>query len=177
MFVETEHVLRTPPNAAEKLDELNEAGVIWFQMIIAASYAGVAGALVDLVLRERRGSAADRARLCLLIDTAAFLVEGIARRIMDGDLGNDCAAASLFTRFSVQDVITRAVAQAVEMLGGMAYIASPKIAYLAAAAQAVVFHPVPAEHERGGRRLLRGQAALLLLIPASPGRVTSSSRR
>ncbi|GAA0478660.1 acyl-CoA dehydrogenase family protein [Streptomyces sp. NPDC046215] len=141
VFVETEHVLRTPPNAAEKLDELNEAGVIWFQMIIAASYAGVAGALVDLVLRERRGSAADRARLCLLIDTAAFLVEGIARRIMDGDLGNDCAAASLFTRFSVQDVITRAVAQAVEMLGGMAYIASPKIAYLAAAAQAVVFHP------------------------------------
>ncbi|WP_370418185.1 acyl-CoA dehydrogenase [Streptomyces sp. QH1-20] len=141
VFVEEEHILRTPPNAAEQLDELNEAGVIWFQMIVAASYTGVASALVDLVLRERRGSAADRARLCLLIDTAAFLVEGVARRIMDGDLGNDCAAASLFTRFSVQDIITRAVGQAVEMLGGMAYIASPKIAYLASAAQAVVFHP------------------------------------
>ncbi|MET9643328.1 acyl-CoA dehydrogenase family protein [Streptomyces syringium] len=141
VFVEAEHILRTPPNAAEKLDELNEAGVIWFQMIVAASYTGVASALVDLVLRERRGSAADRARLCLLIETAAFLVEGVARRIMDGDLGNDCAAASLFTRFSVQDIITRAVGQAVEMLGGMAYIASPKIAYLASAAQAVVFHP------------------------------------
>ncbi|MEU2851440.1 acyl-CoA dehydrogenase family protein [Streptomyces syringium] len=141
VFVEAEHILRTPPNAAEKLDELNEAGVIWFQMIVAASYTGVASALVDLVLRERRGSAADRARLCLLTETAAFLVEGVARRIMDGDLGNDCAAASLFTRFSVQDIITRAVGQAVEMLGGMAYIASPKIAYLASAAQAVVFHP------------------------------------
>ncbi|MGX8904905.1 acyl-CoA dehydrogenase [Streptomyces netropsis] len=141
VFVEEEHILRTPPNAAEKLDELNEAGVIWFQMIVAASYTGVASALVDLVLRERRGAAADRARLCLLIETAAFLVEGVARRIMDGDLGNDCAAASLFTRFSVQDIITRAVGQAVEMLGGMAYIASPKIAYLASAAQAVVFHP------------------------------------
>ncbi|MFD7236774.1 acyl-CoA dehydrogenase [Streptomyces syringium] len=141
VFVEEEHILRTPPNAAEQLDELNEAGVIWFQMIVAASYTGVASALVDLVLRERRGSAADRARLCLLIETAAFLVEGVARRIMDGDLGNDCAAASLFTRFSVQDIIIRAVGQAVEMLGGMAYITSPKIAYLASAAQAVVFHP------------------------------------
>ncbi|WP_116210500.1 acyl-CoA dehydrogenase family protein [Streptomyces olivoreticuli] len=141
VFVESEHILRTPPNAAEKLDELNEAGVIWFQMIIAASYTGVASALVDLVLRNGRGSAAERAQLCLLVETAAFLVEGVARRIMDGDLGNDCAAASLFTRFSVQDIITRTVGQAVEMLGGMAYIASPKIAYLASAAQAIVFHP------------------------------------
>lgn len=141
VWVAAEHILRTPPNAAEKLDELNEAGVIWFQMIVAASYTGVASALVDLVLRDRRGSAADRARLCLLIESAAYLVEGVARRIMDGDLGNDCAAASLFTRFSVQDIITRAVGQAVEMLGGMAFIGSPKIAYLATAAQAVVFHP------------------------------------
>ncbi|MEU1313391.1 acyl-CoA dehydrogenase family protein [Streptomyces cinnamoneus] len=141
VFVEEDHILRTPPNAAEKLDELNEAGVIWFQMIVAATYTGVASALVDLVLREQRGSAAERAQLCLLVESAANLVEGVARRIMDDDLGNDCAAASLFTRFSVQDLITRAVAQAVEMLGGMAYIASPRIAYLASAAQAVVFHP------------------------------------
>ncbi|MER5360819.1 acyl-CoA dehydrogenase family protein [Streptomyces sp. NPDC002785] len=141
VFVTHEDFLQPPPSAAEKLDELNEAGVIWFQMIIAASYTGVASALVDLVLQKQRGSAAERAHLCLLIETAAFLVEGIARRIMDGDLGNDCAAASLFTRFSVQDLITRAVGTAVEMLGGMAYISSPKIAYLASAAQAIVFHP------------------------------------
>ncbi|MGA4843574.1 acyl-CoA dehydrogenase [Streptomyces sp. G45] len=141
VFARAEHVLRAPANAAEKLDELNEAGVIWFQMIVAASYTGVASALVDLVLRERRGPAGERAQLCLLIESAASLVEGVARRIMDGDLGNDCAAASLFTRFSVQDIITRAVSQAVEMLGGMAFVTSPRIACLASAAQAVVFHP------------------------------------
>ncbi|WP_055701150.1 acyl-CoA dehydrogenase family protein [Streptomyces silaceus] len=141
VFAGAEHILRAPTNAAEKLDELNEAGVIWFQMIVAASYTGVASALVDLVLRKERGSAGERARLCLLIDSAASLVEGVARRIMDDDLGNDCAAASLFTRFSVQDIITRAVGQAVEMLGGIAFITSPKIACLASAAQAVVFHP------------------------------------
>ncbi|MFI6645408.1 acyl-CoA dehydrogenase family protein [Streptomyces sp. NPDC050504] len=141
VFARAEHILRAPTNSAEKLDELNEAGVIWFQMIVAASYTGVASALVDLVLRQERGSADERARLCLLIDSAASLVEGIARRIMDDDLGNDCAAASLFTRFSVQDILTRAVGQAVEMLGGIAFITSPRIAYLASAAQAVVFHP------------------------------------
>ncbi|MER5968451.1 acyl-CoA dehydrogenase family protein [Streptomyces sp. NPDC002055] len=141
VFVEEDQILRTPPNAAEKLDELNEAGVIWFQMIVAASYTGVASSLVDLVLRDRRGSAAERAQLCLLVETAVSLVEGVARRIMDDDLGNDCAAASLFTRFSVQDLLVRAVGQAVEMLGGIAYITSPKVAYLASAAQAIVFHP------------------------------------
>ncbi|WP_409235467.1 acyl-CoA dehydrogenase [Streptomyces sp. PA5.6] len=141
VFAGAEHVLRAPANADERLDELNEAGVIWFQMIVAASYTGVASALVDLVLRHERGSADERARLCLLIDSAASLVDGVARRIMDDDLGNDCAAASLFTRYSVQDILTRTVGQAVEMLGGMAFITSPKIAYLASAAQAVVFHP------------------------------------
>ncbi|QEU96828.1 acyl-CoA dehydrogenase family protein [Streptomyces kanamyceticus] len=141
VFAGPEHVLRAPANAAEELDKLNEAGVIWFQMIVAASYTGVASALVDLVLSRRRGSAEERARLCLLIESAASLVEGIARRIMADDLGNDCAAASLFTRFAVQDIITRTVGQAVEMLGGMAFITSPRIASLAAAAQAVVFHP------------------------------------
>lgn len=141
VFAGAEHVLRAPANADERLDELNEAGVIWFQMIVAASYTGVASALVDLVLRHERGSTDERARLCLLIDSAASLVDGVARRIMDDDLGNDCAAASLFTRYSVQDIITRTVGQAVEMLGGMAFITSPKIAYLASAAQAVVFHP------------------------------------
>ncbi|MFJ5829529.1 acyl-CoA dehydrogenase family protein [Streptomyces sp. NPDC093089] len=141
VFVAEQHLLRTPPGAAERLDQLNEAGVIWFQMIIAAAYTGIASALVDRVLRAGRGSAAERAALCLRIETAGFLVEGLARRIMDDDLGNDCAAASLFTRFSVQDLITKVVGQAVEMLGGMAYIASPTVAYLACAAQAIVFHP------------------------------------
>ncbi|GGV52096.1 acyl-CoA dehydrogenase family protein [Streptomyces spectabilis] len=141
VFAGAEHVLRAPASAGERLDALNEAGVIWFQMIVAATYTGVASALVDQVLRDKRGPVEERAGLCLLIESAASLVEGLARRIMDDDLGNDCAAASLFTRFTVQPIVTRAVAQAVEMLGGMAFITSPKIAYLASAAQAVVFHP------------------------------------
>ncbi|MEV0500766.1 acyl-CoA dehydrogenase family protein [Streptomyces spectabilis] len=141
VFAGAEHVLRAPTSAGEQLDALNEAGVIWFQMIVAATYTGVASALVDQVLRDKRGPVEERAGLCLLIESAASLVEGLARRIMDDDLGNDCAAASLFTRFTVQPIVTRAVAQAVEMLGGMAFITSPKIAYLASAAQAVVFHP------------------------------------
>ncbi|MFD3651830.1 acyl-CoA dehydrogenase [Streptomyces sp. NPDC058620] len=141
VFVTDEDLLRAPPSAAEKLDELNETGVIWFQMIIAAAYTGVASSLVARALEERRGTAGERAQLCLLVETAASLVEGLARRIMDGDLGNDCAAASLFTRYSVQDLLTRVVGMAVETLGGMAYIRSPEIAYLASAAQALVFHP------------------------------------
>ncbi|MGV9315091.1 acyl-CoA dehydrogenase [Streptomyces sp. NPDC003691] len=141
VFATDEHILRAPADAAERLDQLNEAGVTWFQMIIAASYTGVASALVRQVLGDRRGSAAERARLCLLIESAAALVEGVARRITDGELGNDCAAAALFTRYSVQDIIGETVRRAVELLGGMAFVTSPRIALLASAAQALVFHP------------------------------------
>jgi len=41
----------------------------------------------------------------------------------------------------VQQAIERTVARAVELLGGMAFISSPDVAYLFAASRALAFHP------------------------------------
>jgi alkylation response protein AidB-like acyl-CoA dehydrogenase len=75
------------------------------------------------------------------LDSAAKLTEGVARRVDSGDVGNDCAAAALITRFAVQDILRDALGQAVELLGGMAYISSSDVGYLAAAVPAIAFHP------------------------------------
>jgi alkylation response protein AidB-like acyl-CoA dehydrogenase len=93
------------------------------------------------VLERGRGSASDRAALAVRIESAAALTEGLARRIMAGETDNDGLAAALVTRFAVQDAIAATVNQAVELLGGMAYIGSSDVAYLAAASHCIAFHP------------------------------------
>lgn len=141
VFVAPTKILRPPPDLVAQLSELEEAGTIWFQMIVAAVYTGMVSRLAALVLERERGAAADRARLLMTVESAAMLTEGVARRVMSGDTGNDCAAAALVTRFSVHELLTRALGLAVELLGGLSFIKSPDVAYLTAAVQAIAFHP------------------------------------
>ena len=134
-------ILRPPADLLDELTELQEVGLIWFEMIVCAAYTGVTSALVDRVLRRGRGSASDRAALAVRAEAAAGLTEGLARRLMAGDTDNDALAAAMVTRFTVQDLIRATVGEAVELLGGMAFVSSSDVAYLAAAAQAIAFHP------------------------------------
>lgn len=134
-------ILQPPAELIDQLTELQEVGLIWFELIVCASYTGIASALVDRALRRERGSAADRAALAVRIESASALTEGLARMLMDGDTDNDGLATALVTRFTVQDQIRAAVLQAVELLGGMAFVSSSDVAYQAAAAQAIAFHP------------------------------------
>jgi alkylation response protein AidB-like acyl-CoA dehydrogenase len=141
VFVTDAQILQPSAEHAEELSRLQEVGLIWFQMIVCATYVGVASALVAWVLERARGTASDRAALAMQIESAAALTEGLARRVTDGDTDNDGLAAALVTRFSVQAVVTAAVGHAVELLGGMAFISSFDVGYLAAASHAIAFHP------------------------------------
>lgn len=134
-------ILQPTEDMLDELTELQTVGLIWFELIVCASYTGIASALVDRVLRRERGTAADRAALAVCIESASALTEGLARMLMDGDTDNDGLGTALVTRFTVQDQIRTAVLQAVELLGGMAYVSSSDVGYLAAASQAVAFHP------------------------------------
>jgi len=134
-------ILQPTEEMLDELTELQEVGLIWFELIVCASYTGIASALVDRVLTRERGTAADRARLAVCIESASALTEGLARMLMDGDTTNDGLATALVTRFTVQDQIRTAVLAAVELLGGMSYVSSSDVGYLAAASQAVAFHP------------------------------------
>jgi alkylation response protein AidB-like acyl-CoA dehydrogenase len=141
VFVTPEHIIQPDPEFLEQMDQLTTVGLIWFQMTVCATYTGIASALVEKVLERNRGSQTDRANLAVKIESASALTEGLARRILDGEVDNDSLATALVTRFAVQDAISAAVSQAVELLGGMAFIGSQDVAYLAAASQAIAFHP------------------------------------
>ncbi|MDK9495472.1 acyl-CoA/acyl-ACP dehydrogenase [Streptomyces katrae] len=134
-------VIHSTPEDADRLDDLQTAGFTWFELLATSSYVGAASALVAQVLAGGRGSAPERAQLALRMDAAVSLVEGAARSLEDGTGGDEAVAAVLTARYATQDLLSQTVDQAVEMLGGMAYIRSGDVAYLASAVRALAFHP------------------------------------
>lgn len=134
-------VIRTAPDDPSRLDDLQSAGFVWFEMLISAVYAGAASVLVERVLAAGRGSVTDRAALAVALDAAVGLIEGTARAVDAGETGDDVVASVLVARYAAQDLLTTAAARATEMLGGIAYIKDPDIAYLASVVRPLAFHP------------------------------------
>lgn len=125
----------------DQLDSVQAKGFLWFELIITASYLGMATALVERTIIGDKGTPAERALLGIEIEGAMAALEGVARSMMAGEYSNDVLARALFVRYAVQRAIERATARAVELLGGIAFISSSEISYLLAASCALAFHP------------------------------------
>ncbi|MEV7089662.1 acyl-CoA dehydrogenase family protein [Streptomyces sp. NPDC093085] len=141
VFVDEQLMMRTEPGDAGNLDDLQTVGLIWFELLISACYLGIVSGLVERVVDGGRGSDSDRARVLTRLETAALLLEGTARMIRDGDTGNTGLANALVGRYAAQDALGDALNQAVELLGGTAFMSSSDISYLAGAAHGLSFHP------------------------------------
>jgi alkylation response protein AidB-like acyl-CoA dehydrogenase len=123
------------------LDPVQISGFLWFELLISASYLGMATALVERAVAARRGEAVERALLGSEVEGAMAALEGVAYAMMSGHRGQHELARALFVRYAVQRAVERAAAHAVELLGGMAFITSADVAYLFAACHALTFHP------------------------------------
>jgi len=126
-----------------QLDELQSRGFLWFELLISASYLGMAAGLAERVIKIGKGGAVERAQLGIEIIGALTALEGIARA-MDGEHAGESRqelARALFVRYTVQRAIENATTLATELLGGMAFMTSSEPSYLAAAAHCLVFHP------------------------------------
>jgi alkylation response protein AidB-like acyl-CoA dehydrogenase len=123
------------------LDSTQISGFLWFELLITASYLGIASALVERVIKNARGSYIDRAVLGSELEGAMLALEGMARSMMVKLRDSDELARMLFVRYAVQQAIARASLRAVEILGGMAFISSSESSYLLAATRALAFHP------------------------------------
>ncbi|MFF4652777.1 acyl-CoA dehydrogenase family protein [Streptomyces sp. NPDC001380] len=142
VFVDEQLLMRTAePGAAGELDELQTVGFIWFELLISSCYLGIVSGLVERVTGRRRGSDSDRAALVVRLETAAQLLDGVARAVMDGEVGNEALARTLIARYAAQEALGDAARLALELLGGTAFIGSSDIAYLAAASHGLSFHP------------------------------------
>ncbi|GAA3486013.1 acyl-CoA dehydrogenase family protein [Streptomyces cremeus] len=131
------------PNDAEpgELDELQTVGLIWFELLISGCYLGMVSGLVERAVDMGRGSESDRLRALVSLEAAAQLLEGVARRVRDGERGNEHLAQALVARYAAQDALAAARDQAVELLGGTAYMSASDVAIVAAASHGLGFHP------------------------------------
>ena len=136
------------PREDADMDPVQSRGFLWFELLIAASYLGIASGLVERVLTEQRGSVEDRALLAIELEAAAASLDGAAGALDNatGAAGADTGssadlATALFVRYATERAIERAAMSAAALAGGMAFIGSPEVAYLLSACRALAFHP------------------------------------
>jgi alkylation response protein AidB-like acyl-CoA dehydrogenase len=140
--VEEDLVITMGAADAPVLDQIQVAGFLWFELLISASYLGMASALAERVLSEGRGTLGDRVAVAGALEAAMSSLEGIALQMSDGSIPHDqLLTRALLCRYATQDAINRSVAEAVELLGGMAFIRSGDVSCLAASSRALAFHP------------------------------------
>ncbi|WP_406197951.1 acyl-CoA/acyl-ACP dehydrogenase [Kitasatospora sp. NBC_01560] len=140
--VPAEMVVRTELGEDGSLDRIQTVGFIWFELMMAASYLGMASALAERVLARDRTDVSERARILVELEAAMGAVVGAASPLDGGGpVGQAELLQSLVVRFSAQDTLDRVVPRCLEALGGMSYVSDDETSYLAACAAALKFHP------------------------------------
>jgi alkylation response protein AidB-like acyl-CoA dehydrogenase len=134
-------VFRSTSHVGERLDVVQISSSVWFELLISAAYVGVASRLVGMVLAADRGTDNERASIVADLESSAAAIEALAHCLEADGASEELLVRALLTRYSTQGAIARATAQAVELLGGGAFIGSPEVAYLYAASQCLSFHP------------------------------------
>lgn len=141
VLVPPELLVRTASPAGARLDEVQTIGLVWFELLMTGSYLGAASALVERVLLNDRVPDAERVGLLVAVEGATAAAEGLARRVDEGAPDESTLADSLYVRYTAQDALTRIVPRAVELLGGLNFMTSDEVGYLAACANGLALHP------------------------------------
>lgn len=141
VYVPAEMVVRAGADDPHRLDDLQTAGFVWFEMLISAGYAGAAASLVELVLERERGGVQERAALAVDMEAALALLEGVARTVGPEPGDESSVAGVLVARYAVQNALPDITARALELLGGLDFVRSSGHAQAAAAVRALAFHP------------------------------------
>jgi alkylation response protein AidB-like acyl-CoA dehydrogenase len=122
-------------------DQHHARGFIWFELLISASYLGIASSLAGRVLDSRKGSAADRVDLAVEMEGARYALLCLAATLDSEEPAGANLAEALLVRYSVQRAVMRIASAAAECVGGLQFIKQPDIAYLLAASRALGYHP------------------------------------
>jgi len=141
VFVAEDMVVRTTADDPDRIADLQNAGFVWFELLVSAGYAGAGAALTEEVLARGRGSASERGTLLIRTESAFQLLLGVARAVRDGVTGEEAVAQVLLARFAAQEALALAAQQALELLGGIDFIRSSAHLRLAASVRPLAFHP------------------------------------
>jgi alkylation response protein AidB-like acyl-CoA dehydrogenase len=128
--------------AAGSLSAMESRAFLWFELLIASSYLGIATGLVERVISSGKGSPTERALLGIEVEGAMAALERVSQMMVETiESSDDQLVHALFVRFAVQRAIERATTLAAELCGGIGFATSFDVGYLYAASRALAFHP------------------------------------
>jgi alkylation response protein AidB-like acyl-CoA dehydrogenase len=139
VFVPADAIM--PLGGSGRSNAVQDRGFLWFELLIAGAYVGIASRLVETVLTSGRATTADRVRLATELEGAMAALEGVARAMQAGERRNRDLGRMMLVRYAVQGAIERATDLAVEVLGGFAFITAADVGYLLAASRGLGLHP------------------------------------
>jgi alkylation response protein AidB-like acyl-CoA dehydrogenase len=126
---------------SNKLDNVEVAGYTWLQLALASTYLGIVSGLAERLLAAGKGTAEERGLIVATLEAHAAAIDGTAMAVMEREEAEPLLAQALSTRLSIQTSIDGLAMKCAELLGGMAFIGSPDVAYLLSACRAMAFHP------------------------------------
>lgn len=126
----------------DELDQVQIAGFVWFELLLTASYVGVATRLLEKLVAAPRATAADLVQVGARLEAAMSALLRLAAEFEETpEARTSLLGRILLTRYATQDALDTASAKAVEGLGGLRFVTDPEVAYLLSASKALAFHP------------------------------------
>lgn len=157
VFVPDSLVVRTRMASGGALDTTHRIGFLWFELLMTASYLGVAAGLVEQALGVTRAPDAPVVGALAQVRTTAAALAAHAAQLDAGRFDDELLGELLLTRFQLQDALPALGHACLEALGGMSFISSAELAHRVASLSCLAFHP-PSRHRAVGplRRLHDG---------------------
>lgn len=120
-----------------------------FQVLVSATYLGMASRLCELVLQRRGGTPAQRLDILAPLETAAMAVYRLAETLEERDFSPQLLAHCVLVSHDTAARVERVVDECVKALGGSGFLGSPEVQYLVLASRCLAFHPPSnaAKHE------------------------------
>lgn len=131
-----------PEQARQAIESTELCGLSCFQLLIAASYLGVASRLAALCFTGAPANATDLSQIANELESAALALEGAAALVDAQAPSEELVALCVSVRTMVAQAIDRANRLALISLGGMKYLAKEDIRYLLQVSQCLNFHPL-----------------------------------
>lgn len=157
VFVPDPLVVRTTMRPGGALDHTHRIGFLWFELLMTASYLGIASGLVEEALAAERAPDGTVVAAWAQVQTTSHALAELASGLDSGRSDDELLGQVLLCRFQLQDALPALGAGCLEALGGMAFISSIDLAHRVASLGCLAFHP-PSRNRSVGplRRLHQG---------------------
>lgn len=156
VFVPDALVVRTEMVPGGALDATHRLGFIWFELLMTASYLGIAGGLLEDAFAVPRAPDAPLVGAWARLRSSAAALRSVAAELDEGRSDDGLLGEVLLLRFALQDALPGVSASCAEALGGMSFIGSADLSHRLASLSCLAFHPPSRNRAVGPLRALHG---------------------